>query len=34
MGGQARVVIDRRTLVSYVFEPIRQLRESLAGGNE
>ena len=30
MGGRARVVVGRRTLVSYAFEPIRQLRESLA----
>jgi len=30
MGGQARVVVGRRTLVSYAFDPIRQLRESLA----
>lgn len=31
MAGQARVVVSRRTLVSYAFEPIRQLRESLGG---
>jgi membrane fusion protein len=30
MAGRARVVVGRRTLISYVFEPIRQLRESLA----
>lgn len=30
MGGEARVVVGRRTLASYAFEPIRQLRESLA----
>jgi hypothetical protein len=34
MGGQARVVVDRRTLISYAFEPIRELRESLAGAPE
>jgi multidrug efflux pump subunit AcrA (membrane-fusion protein) len=31
MGGRARVIVGRRTLVSYAFEPIRQLQESLAG---
>ena len=30
MGGQADVVVSRRSLVSYVFEPLRQLRESFA----
>ncbi|MFN2398988.1 MAG: HlyD family efflux transporter periplasmic adaptor subunit [Gemmatimonadaceae bacterium] len=30
MGGRARVVVGRRTLVSYAFEPIRQLKESVA----
>ena len=30
MGGRAEVVVARRALVSYAFEPIRQLRESLA----
>jgi membrane fusion protein len=34
MGGEARVVVARRTLVSYAFEPLRELRESLAGGDE
>jgi membrane fusion protein len=34
MAGQARVVVSRRTLVSYAFEPIRQLRESFGGGDE
>jgi len=29
MGGRAEVVVDRRPLISYVFEPIRQLRENL-----
>ena len=30
MGGRARVVVGRRTLVSYALGPIRELRESLA----
>ncbi len=30
MGGAARVVVGRRALASYAFEPLRQLRESLA----
>ena len=30
MSGNARVIVGRRTLVSYAFEPIRQLRENLA----
>jgi membrane fusion protein len=30
MGGQARVVVGRRTLVSFALAPIRELRESLA----
>jgi len=30
MGGQARVVVGRRTLVSLALAPIRELRESLA----
>jgi len=30
MGGRARVVVGRRRLVSYVFEPLRQLQESLS----
>lgn len=34
MGGEARVVVARRSLVSYAFEPLRELRESLAGGSE
>jgi multidrug resistance efflux pump len=29
MGGEARIVIGRRTLVEYAFEPIRQLRENM-----
>lgn len=32
MGGQARIVIGRRSLLSYAFAPIRQLRESIASG--
>jgi membrane fusion protein len=32
MGGSARVVIGRRSLLAYAFEPIRRLRESLATG--
>jgi membrane fusion protein len=34
MGGTARVVVERRALISYAFEPIRQLRENFAGGTE
>jgi membrane fusion protein len=34
MGGEVRVIVGRRSLVSYAFEPIRQLRESMAGGPE
>jgi hypothetical protein len=30
MGGEVRVIVGRRSLVSYAFEPIRQLRESMA----
>jgi multidrug efflux pump subunit AcrA (membrane-fusion protein) len=29
MGGQAEIVVGRRSLISYAFEPIRQLRENL-----
>jgi membrane fusion protein len=32
MGGDVRVIVGRRSLVSYAFEPIRQLRESMADG--
>jgi membrane fusion protein len=32
MGGRADVVVGRRTLVSYAFEPIRALRENLSEG--
>jgi multidrug efflux pump subunit AcrA (membrane-fusion protein) len=31
MRGRARVVTGRRSLISYAFEPIRQLRENLSG---
>jgi membrane fusion protein len=31
MGGRARVIVGRRSLVSYAFEPLRQLKESLGG---
>lgn len=30
MGGRADVVVGRRSLITYAFEPLRQLRESLA----
>jgi len=30
MGGVADIVVGTRTLVSYAFEPIRQLRENMA----
>ena len=30
MGGHADVVVGRRSLISYAFEPVRQLREQLA----
>lgn len=30
MGGRADVVVGRRALIAYAFEPLRQLRESLA----
>ena len=29
MGGEARVVVGRRTMIEYAFEPIRQLRENM-----
>ena len=31
MRGEARVVIGRRSLISYAFEPIRALRENFSG---
>jgi membrane fusion protein len=30
MGGTARVIVGRRSLISYAFEPLRQLRENMA----
>jgi membrane fusion protein len=30
MGGRAKIVVGRRRLVSYVFEPLRQLQESVS----
>jgi hypothetical protein len=30
MGGRADVVVGRQTLIAYAFQPLRQLRESLA----
>jgi HlyD family secretion protein len=30
MGGRADIVVGRRSLISYAFEPIRMLRETLA----
>jgi hypothetical protein len=30
MGGRAHIVIGRRSLISYAFEPVRQLRETLS----
>src|SRR5262249_20145548 len=30
MGGRAEVIIAKRTLISFAFDPIRQLRENLA----
>jgi multidrug efflux pump subunit AcrA (membrane-fusion protein) len=30
MAGRARVIVGRRTLASYAFEPLRQLKESVA----
>jgi len=32
MGGVAAIIVGRRSLVSYAFEPVRQLRETLGGG--
>jgi multidrug efflux pump subunit AcrA (membrane-fusion protein) len=32
MGGRADVVVGRRSLVSYAFEPLRRLKENLAEG--
>ena len=30
MGGRGRVVVGRRSLLSYAFEPLRQFREDMA----
>jgi hypothetical protein len=30
MGGRADVVVGRRSLITYAFEPLRQLKESLS----
>jgi membrane fusion protein len=32
MAGRAAVIVGRRSLVSYAFEPLRQVREAMAGG--
>ncbi len=32
MGGRAAIIVGRRSLVSYAFEPVRQLRETMEGG--
>jgi len=29
MRGEAHIIVGRRTLIEYAFEPIRQLRESM-----
>jgi hypothetical protein len=31
MSGEARVVVGTRTLIEYVFEPLRRLRENVGG---
>jgi membrane fusion protein len=31
MSGQARIVVGKRTLIEYVFEPLRKLRENVVG---
>ena len=31
MRGEARIIVGRRTLIDYVFEPIRRLREGMGG---
>jgi membrane fusion protein len=33
MAGRARVIVGRRTLASYAFEPLRQLKESMAASS-
>jgi hypothetical protein len=30
MKGEAHIVVGRRTLIEYAFEPIRQLRETMS----
>jgi membrane fusion protein len=30
MGGRAQIIVGRRPLIAYAFEPLRQLKESLA----
>jgi hypothetical protein len=30
MGGRAKIVVGRRRLASYAFEPLRQLQESVS----
>jgi hypothetical protein len=30
MGGRAEVVVGRRSVISYAFEPLRQIQENLA----
>jgi len=32
MGGEASVIVGRRSLASYAFEPLRQMRDALASG--
>lgn len=32
MGGEALVIVGRRSLASYAFEPLRQMREAMASG--
>jgi membrane fusion protein len=32
MGGVAKIVVGRRRVIAYAFEPLRQLRESMRGG--
>jgi multidrug efflux pump subunit AcrA (membrane-fusion protein) len=32
MGGRAEIVIGKRSIISYVFDPVRQLKESLSDG--
>jgi hypothetical protein len=32
MGGEASVIVGRRSLASYAFEPLRQMRDALVSG--